>query len=40
VVLDAPLAGYSVAEQADHLIAIADWLKASTNALRLVGGES
>lgn len=38
--VDVPLTGYSAAEIAAQVIAIADWLKAGTNAAKLVGGES
>lgn len=42
VVLDAPVAGFTAAEQKDLLLAIATWLSASTgaNATKLVGGEN
>lgn len=39
LVVDVPLAGYSVTEMAQLITALADWLKASTNTAKLVGGE-
>lgn len=40
VVLDVPTVGFDESEQEDLLVALADWLKASTNSAKLVGGES
>jgi hypothetical protein len=40
VYIDSPTVGYTAAELAAQLIAIADWLKASTNAAKLVGREN
>ncbi len=39
VYIDTPASGYTAAEVAAQLIALADWLKASTNAAKLVGRE-
>lgn len=39
-VVDTPTVGYSQTEVVEQLIALADWLKASGNAAKLVGGES
>lgn len=39
VVLDQPVNGYSAQELIDQLVALADWLKADTNAAKLVGSE-
>lgn len=38
-VVDTPLTGYSSTEIVERIIALADWLKAGTNAAKLVGGE-
>lgn len=42
LVLDAPLTGFTISEQADLIIGLADYLKASSSAAtnHLVGGES
>lgn len=42
LVVDHPSVGFSVTELKDQIIALADWLKASTNAntIKLLGGES
>jgi len=40
VVVDVPTVGFTQAEQADLIVALADWLKASTNATKLVSSES
>jgi hypothetical protein len=40
VILDAPPAGFTVQDQIDLLTAMADWLKAGTNASKLTSGES
>lgn len=41
VTLDAPAVGYTNAELVNMIVAVADWLKATTNAntTKLVGGE-
>lgn len=39
IVVDVPPTGYTNTEIAQQVIALADWLKASTNTDRLVGGE-
>lgn len=39
LVIDRPTAGYTVADVKNEVIALADWLKASTNTDSLVGGE-
>lgn len=40
IVLDVPPTGFSVTEQQYIVTALADWLKASTNAVKVIGGES
>jgi hypothetical protein len=42
LVIDEPITGYSVTERKDIIVAIADWLKASTNAntIAVLGGQS
>lgn len=39
LVADTPLTGYTTQEVIDQVVALADWLKAGTNAAKLVGGE-
>jgi hypothetical protein len=42
LVVDEPVTGYTVTEKKDAVIALADWLKASTNAntIAVMGGQS
>lgn len=40
VVLDAPVTGYTNTELGYYITALADWLKAGTNAAKVLGGES
>lgn len=37
--IDSPVTGYTAAELIEQVVALADWLKAGTNAAKLVGGE-
>lgn len=39
LVVDVPTTGYSNTEIAQQVTALADWLKASTNTAKLIGGE-
>lgn len=39
LVVDTPTTGYSATEVVEQIVALADWLKAGTNAAKLVGRE-